>query len=80
MYKFTRTQVAQVAAKFGVSLAVAASMIANASAALDSGISTGLTAIQTDAASIATLVWPVLLAIMGSLVVMKLVKKYVAKL
>jgi hypothetical protein len=56
--------------------AVIGASVGSAQAALDPSIATGLTSIQTDATSLAGLVWPVLFTILGFLIMMKLAKRF----
>jgi hypothetical protein len=49
-------------------------------AALDAGISTGITSIQADALSLVALVWPVVLAVTGAFIVFKLFKRSISKI
>lgn len=68
------------ATKFCASLFAVAGMGLLASspafATLDPSIATGLTGIQTDATSLAGLVWPVLFTILGFIIMMKLAKRF----
>lgn len=50
-----------------------------AQAALPTGVDTALTSIQTDAQSLAALVAPVMLAILGLVVTFKLIKRFTNK-
>ncbi len=45
-------------------------------AALDPSVATGLTGIQTDATSLNALIVPVVIAILGMLIVVKLIKRF----
>ena len=49
-------------------------------AALDAGISTGITAIQVDALALVALVWPVVLAVTGAFIVFKLFNRSISKI
>lgn len=51
-----------------------------ANAALPTGVSSGLTSIQTDGLALADLVWPVVIAIVGAVVVFKLFKRFISKI
>lgn len=67
--------------KLSASLAVlAASLTSGAAfAALPSGVSEGLTTIKTDGLALVDLVWPVIIALVGAAIVMKLFKRFVNK-
>lgn len=54
--------------------------VVQAQAALDAGIATQLTAIQVDGLALATLVWPVVIVLFGSLVMFKLFKRFGSKI
>lgn len=58
----------------------AAAIGGSAFAALPSGLSAGLTSIQTDGLALADMVWPVVLSIVGSLIVFKLFKRFIGKI
>jgi hypothetical protein len=71
---------------FGKSAKVSASAIvlmvvssAQAMAALPPAISTSLDTISTDGLALADLVWPVLLALLGAVILMKLAKRFLGK-
>jgi hypothetical protein len=49
-------------------------------AALDAGISTGISAIQTDALALVALVWPAVLAVTGAFIVFRLFKRSISKI
>lgn len=51
-----------------------------AMAELPAGIQTGLTSIQTDGLALADMVWPVLLALLGAGILMKLGKRFFNKI
>lgn len=51
----------------------------SAMAALPSGVSSGLDDIQTDGLALVDLVWPVIIALAGAVVVMKLFKRFISK-
>jgi di/tricarboxylate transporter len=51
-----------------------------ANAALPAAIGTALTGVATDAEDLADLIWPVLIAIFGSMVLFKLFKRFGAKI
>lgn len=51
-----------------------------ANAALPASISTKLTEVQTDGLALADLVWPVLIALFGSILLMKLFKRFSSKI
>lgn len=51
-----------------------------ANAALPTGLSAGVTSIQTDGLALADLVWPVVIAITGAVIVFKLFKRFIAKI
>jgi hypothetical protein len=59
---------------------VAASVASTANAALSTEISTGLTAIQTDALALVDLVWPVVIAVVGAFIIFKLFKRGISKI
>lgn len=63
-----------------VSATIGAAMATTANAALPTGIDTSLAAVQTDALAMADLVWPVVIALFGSVVLFKLFKRYASKI
>ncbi len=58
-----------------VLLSLLASLTQTASAALPAVVGTTLTEIQNDALALIDLLWPVILAVMGAFVLIKLVKR-----
>lgn len=73
--KVQSSRAAVAAFSAGVAL-VSAFAAGAANATLDPSISTGITGIQTDATSLNGLVMPVVVAILGMIVVYKLVKRF----
>ncbi len=63
---------------FGLFLSLVV-LVGQAQAALPTGVDTALTSIQTDAQSLAALVAPVMLAILGLVVTFKLIKRFTNK-
>lgn len=63
-----------------VSAAIGGGLSTMANAALPTGIDTSLAAVQTDALAMADLVWPVVIALFGSVVLFKLFKRYASKI
>ena len=49
-------------------------------AALPTGVTSGLNSIQTDGMALVDAVWPVVIAIVGAVVVLKLFKRFVNKI
>lgn len=64
----------------GVSAAVLATTTGLANAALPSGISTGLSGIQTDMEALIDLVWPVVIASVAAIIIFKLFKRFANKI
>lgn len=60
-------------------LAVAAAGIASAHAALPAAIATEFDKVQADGLALADLVWPILLALFGAVLLMKLAKRFGSK-
>lgn len=62
-------------------LAVLAASVSTgaAFAALPGGVSEGLTSIKTDGLALIDLVWPVIIALVGGAIIMKLFKRFVNK-
>ena len=58
-----------------VLLSLLASLTQTASAALPAVVGTTLTEIQKDALALIDLLWPVILAVMGAFILIKLVKR-----
>ena len=58
-----------------VLLCLLASLTQTASAALPAVVGTTLTEIQNDALALIDLLWPVILAVMGAFILIKLVKR-----
>ncbi|MDP1615677.1 MAG: hypothetical protein Q8L68_07745 [Methylococcales bacterium] len=54
-------------------------MAGSAEAALNAGVATGLTALQTDALALVDLVWPVLIAVTVAFIILGLFKKAASK-
>lgn len=66
---------------YGVCIGLFASLFAaSASADLPAAISTELATIQSDGLALADLVWPVVIALVGATVLMKLFKRFAAKI
>jgi len=63
-----------------MSAAGAVLSVTSAHAALPAAIATELTAIQTDGLALADLVWPVVIALFGALVLFKLFKRFGSKI
>lgn len=61
--------------KLGFGIALAALSVGNAVAALPAAVGTTITGIQTDALAAVDLVWPLLLAVLGAFVLLKIVKR-----
>lgn len=51
-------------------------LLTGANAAIDASVGTALTAIQTDATSLSALVIPIVVAVMGLMITIKLIKKF----
>lgn len=67
--------------KFTVLLVSAmAAVSGSAMAALPAAIGTELTTIQTDGLALADLVWPVVIALVGAVVMFKLFKRFASKI
>lgn len=64
----------------GVVVTGLAMVSGTASAALPTAISTELAAVQVDALALADLVWPVVIAIFGAVVLFKLFKRFGSKI
>ena len=62
------------------SFAMCSLVAANAMAALPAALSTAVSGIQTDAEAMIELVWPVVLAVFGGLVLIKLFKRAGSKI
>ena len=62
--------------KIGSFAAIVLSSVGSASAAVPTEATDALTGIQTDAGTLATAAWPVLAAITGTFILMKLVKRF----
>lgn len=62
------------------SAALAAAFVGPVHAALPPGISSGLTGIQADLASLVDLVWPVVIAAVAAIVILKLFKRFASKI
>lgn len=62
-------------------LAVLAASVSTgaAFAALPGGVSSGLSTIQADGIELVNLIWPVIIALVGAAIVMKLFKRFVNK-
>lgn len=73
MFKSIRSKVAGVV---GTGVALVAG---SANAALPAVIGTELTSLQTDGLALADLVWPVLIALFGAVLLMKLAKRFMSK-
>jgi hypothetical protein len=54
--------------------------VGTASATIDPSVATAFTGIQTDATSLSGIVTPIVVAILGLLIVMKLIKRFGSKL
>jgi len=65
--------------KLAVGSAVVISGIASAHAALPAAIATEFEKVQTDGLALADLVWPILLALFGAVLLMKLAKRFGSK-
>jgi len=52
----------------------------NANAAIDASVGTALTAVQADAVSLSALFTPVVIAVLGLFIVMKLIKRFGSKI
>lgn len=61
-------------------VALFAASAGSAMAALPAAIGTELTTIQTDGLALADLVWPVVIALVGAVVMFKLFKRFASKI
>jgi len=61
--------------KIGIGTALVALPFGSAMAALPASVGTTITAVQTDALAAVDLVWPLLLAVLGAFVLLKIVKR-----
>jgi len=66
--------------KLGAVVALLVGGIAAANAALPAAIGTALTGVQEDGLALADLVWPIVIAIFGALLLMKLFKRFGTKI
>jgi len=66
--------------KIGGGVAAVVGMVGSAHAALPTAIGTELTSVQTDGLALADLVWPVLIALFGATLIMKLFKRFASKI
>lgn len=64
--------------RYGAKVAVASAAVFSASSFADipAVVGTTLTTVQADALSLADLVWPVIMAVFGSILLIKLFKRY----
>lgn len=60
--------------------ALIATATSNVFAALPGGLTTGVTEIKADLASVVDAVWPVIIAAVAAVVVMKLFKRFTSKI
>jgi len=68
-----------IAKRFGAKIATGTALVigsASAMAELPTAISTGMTEVQTDGLAMADLMWPVVIAIFGALLLFKLFKRF----
>jgi hypothetical protein len=63
-----------------LAFALMAGFVGTASATIDPSVATAFTGIQTDATSLSGIVTPIVVAILGLLIVMKLIKRFGSKL
>lgn len=61
--------------KFGAGVALSVLGVGSAMAALPTAVGTTITGIQTDALAAIDLVWPLLLAVLGAFILLKIVKR-----
>lgn len=61
-------------------VAIGSTLMTAAHAALPTGIDTALATVQSDALSLADIVWPIVIALFGSVVMFKLFKRYASKI
>lgn len=61
---------------FGAAGAALVASMGSASAAIDGSVSTALTAVQADATSLSAIVVPIVVAVMGLGIVIKLIKRF----
>lgn len=66
--------------KLGAYVALTVGGVSVANAALPAAIGTALTEVQADGLALADLVWPVIIAIFGALLLMKLFKRFGTKI
>lgn len=66
--------------KIASGLAVVVAGIASAHAALPGAIATEFDKVQADGLALADLVWPILLALFGAVLLMKLAKRFGSKI
>jgi len=64
---------------FFIALAMFLGLMAPANAALNAGVATGFTALQTDSLALVDLVWPVTIAVTVAFIMLGLFKKAAAK-
>jgi hypothetical protein len=67
-----KNKLAVVATLAGAALVAAG----NASAAIDASVSTAFTAVQADATSLSAIVIPIVVAVLGLFITIKLIKKF----
>ncbi|MEM3774939.1 MAG: major coat protein [Candidatus Bathyarchaeia archaeon] len=66
--------------KVGLGAVLAMAVTSPAFAALDEGIATGLTGIQTDSLALQGLLWPVVIAVTAGFVMFKIFKRGASKI
>jgi len=67
-------------AAVAVAAALMGGLVSNANAALDSSVSTAFTAVQTDAVALSAIVVPIVVAILGLVITIKLIKRFGSKI
>jgi hypothetical protein len=71
-----KKQFGKVLSAVGAAAAVSMVAVSNANAAIDAGVSTAFTALQTDATSLSAIVVPIVVAVLGLGIVIKLIKRF----
>ena len=66
--------------KYGLGVAVLGAVSQGANAALPAVVGTELTTVQTDALAAIDLVWPVVMAVLGGFIILKIVKRAANKI
>ena len=63
-----------------VAAALMVGLMVDANAALDSSVATAFTAVQTDAVALSAIVVPIVVAILGLVITIKLIKRFGSKI